>query len=98
MVFVCLFGLGRLIIDHFGFQVGMQVCKLVSPFFEHLGCGCLSGRILFDNPSWVLSIKGKEGCNTGCGQDSIVVCKFGHGQDFRPVILLVINVSSEVLF
>ena len=98
MVFVCLFDLGCLSIDHLGCQVGIQVFKLVSPFIEPRGCGCLSGRILFDNPSWVLSIKAKEGCNTGCDRDSIVVCEFSHSQDFRRVVLLVINVPLEVLF
>ena len=34
----------------------------------------------------------------GCGPDSIVVCEFDHGQDFPPVVLLVINVFSKVLF
>ena len=58
--------MGCLSIDHVRFQVGIQVRQLVSPFFKHRGCGCLSGMILFDNPSLVLSIKGKEGCNTGC--------------------------------
>ena len=46
----------------------------------------------------MLSIERKKGCNTGCGRDSIVVCEFGHGQDYCPVVLLVINVPREVLF
>ena len=85
-------------IDHVGFQVGIQVLKLVSPFFEHRHCWCLGGRILFDNPWWVLSIEGIEGCYTSSGRYSVVVCEFSHGQDFRPVVLLVINVPPKVLF
>ena len=53
---------------------------------------------MFDNPPRVLSIKGKEWGDTGCSRDSIVVCKLGHGQDFRPVVLLITNVTPQVPF
>ena len=46
----------------------------------------------------MLSIKGKEWDDTGCSRDSIVVREFGHGQDFRTVVLLIINITPQVLF
>ena len=51
---------------------------------------------LFDNPPQVLSIKGTEWGDTGSSRDSIVVCKFGHGQDFCPVALLIIHITPQV--
>ena len=46
----------------------------------------------------MLSIKGKEWGDIGCSRDSIVVCKLGNGRDFRSVVLLIINVTLQVLF
>ena len=44
-VFICLFGLDCLSIGDFGFQVSIQVFKLVSPLLEYSRCGGLGGWV-----------------------------------------------------
>src|SRR5882672_11182016 len=46
----------------------------------------------------VKALVGKEGGDHGGRMRSIVVCKFGKGQEVDPVILLVIDVNPKVLF
>jgi len=46
----------------------------------------------------VISLVGKERGYTGGDVGSIVVCKLCKGQEFRPVVLLVITKYLEILF
>src|ERR1700731_4879668 len=47
---------------------------------------------------WMITLVRKEWGNPRSGARSIVVGKFCQGQEFRPVVLLVIAVTMEVLF
>src|SRR5882724_2050830 len=47
---------------------------------------------------WMITLVGKEGCNAGSGTRSIVVSKLSLWKEFRPIVLLVVAIDSEVLF
>jgi hypothetical protein len=44
------------------------------------------------------SIVSEEGCKAGGAGNFVVVAEFGKGQEVSPVILLIVTISSEVLF
>src|SRR5882724_11068917 len=45
----------------------------------------------------MITLVGKEGCNAGSGTQSIVVSELSPWKEFRPVVLLVVAIDSEVL-
>src|SRR5882672_10688133 len=47
---------------------------------------------------WVKALVGEEGGDHGSRMRSIVVCKFGKGQEVNPVVLLVVDVYLKILF
>src|SRR5467141_334230 len=46
----------------------------------------------------VKALVGEEGGDHGGRMRSIVVCKFGKGQEVDPVVLLVVDVYPKILF
>ena len=46
----------------------------------------------------MISLVGKEWGYASSGVGSIVVCELCKGQEFRPIVLLVVTKHSEVLF
>jgi hypothetical protein len=46
---------------------------------------------------WVITFVGKKGGNAGRGVRSIVVGKLRDGQEFGPIVLLVIAIDPEIL-
>ena len=97
MVSVCLFGLHCIRIEDLRFEVTIQVFKLVSRFFKYSWCGNFGGYIFLYNPPWVFSIKGKAWGDTRCSRASFIVYQISHGPDFRPVVLLIIDITLQVL-
>src|SRR5882724_1043163 len=46
----------------------------------------------------MIILVGKEGCNASSGTWSIVVSELSLWKEFRPIVLLVVAIDSEVLF
>ena len=46
----------------------------------------------------MITLVGKEGCDSGGSTGCIVVDKLGKWKEFVPIVLLVITVDSDVLF
>ena len=68
-VFVSLIGLKGLGIDHFGFQIRVELIQLVSPFLQGRGGREIGrfGGVGFDDVSRMLSVQGKKRGDTGGG-------------------------------
>ena len=101
-VLVSLLRLYSLCIGHFGPQVCVQNIELTSPFLQDYqsrdrGSGNGSG-VCLDYVPGVLAIEGKKGGNAGCGRNRFVIRKFCYGQNLHPIVLLVVNITMQVLF
>ena len=45
----------------------------------------------------VIAFVGKEGSYTSSSTRRVVVCEFGKGKDFQPIVLLVVAENAKVL-
>ena len=46
----------------------------------------------------MITLVGKEGCDSGSSTEHIVVGKLGEWKEFVPIVLLVVAIDSDVLF
>jgi len=46
----------------------------------------------------MITFVSKERCNTSSGTWSIIVSKFCQREEFRPIVLLIIAINSNILF
>ena len=52
----------------------------------------------FDTQARILSICSEEGRYSCCFRNSVIKAEFGQGSPFVPVVLVIINISAEILF
>ena len=46
----------------------------------------------------MITLVGKEGCNSSSSTGHVVVGKLGEWKEFVPIVLLIIAIDSDVLF
>ena len=97
-MFFSLFRIHGLGPSHFVPEIFVEGSKIFGEFFQD--CWGWQGEfwMRLDQVPRVFPVHGVERSDPRTGRQGVVVREFSHGEQFRPIILLIVTVPTKVLF